>query len=205
MSLPAGHGGVVLGAKLTLQELPGCAAIRLWLVDSATDLDACYRAAWSVEKTPMWAFCWGSGLALARYIFEHPEMVRGKTVVDFGCGSGVVAIAAALVGARAFAVDSDEEALAFASANAAENGVAVEAQAELPDEYDLLLASDVLYEREARDFILGLRSRGKPIVIADALRPGTIAPPEAPFAELASRAFPDVDPPMDRAYFYRLE
>lgn len=205
MSLPAGHPGVVLGAELALQEVPGCAPIRLWLVEAETDLDRCYREAWNVDATPMWAFCWGSGLALARYVLDAPGLVRGKTVVDFGAGSGVVAIAAALAGAeRVVAVDSDRVALAFVRANAEENAVAVETSETLPDEYDLLLAADVLYERGARDFLLGLRRSGRPMVIADALRPGTVPPEEAAFHEAAARAFPDVDPPMDRAYFYRV-
>ncbi len=202
-ALPAGHPGVVLGAPLALQEVPGCAPIRLWLVDAATDLDRCYREAWDVDATPMWAFCWGSGLALARHVLDTPALVRGKVVVDFGAGSGVVAIAAALAGAaRAIAVDTDLTALAFVRANAEANAVRVETSAELPEDHDLLLAADVLYERAARDFLLG-RSPRAAMIVADALRPGTVPPAAPPFHEARSRAFPDVDPPMDRAYFYR--
>ena len=48
---------------------------------------------------PFWAFAWAGGQALARYIVDNPEIVRGKTVLDFGSGSGIAAIAAAKMGA----------------------------------------------------------------------------------------------------------
>ena len=43
---------------------------------------------------PYWAFAWAGGQALSRYVLDHPEEVRGKSVLDFGSGSGLVAIAA---------------------------------------------------------------------------------------------------------------
>ena len=48
---------------------------------------------------PFWAFAWAGGQALARYLLDHPEMVAGRSVLDFGAGSGLVAIAAAKAGA----------------------------------------------------------------------------------------------------------
>jgi predicted nicotinamide N-methyase len=44
---------------------------------------------------PYWAFCWPGGTALARFILDHPHLVQDKRVLDFGCGCGVVGIAAA--------------------------------------------------------------------------------------------------------------
>jgi predicted nicotinamide N-methyase len=46
---------------------------------------------------PYWAFGWSGGQALARYILDHPETVRGRRVLDFGAGCGIASIAAALV------------------------------------------------------------------------------------------------------------
>ncbi len=48
---------------------------------------------------PFWAFAWAGGQALARHIIDHPDLVRGRRVPDFGSGSGLVAIAAAITGA----------------------------------------------------------------------------------------------------------
>lgn len=49
---------------------------------------------------PYWAFAWGGGQALARYILDHPDVVRDKDVIDFGAGGGIVTLAALRAGAR---------------------------------------------------------------------------------------------------------
>src|SRR6201999_1446375 len=48
---------------------------------------------------PFWAFAWAGGQALSRYLLDHPAEVAGRFVLDFGAGSGLVAIAAAKAGA----------------------------------------------------------------------------------------------------------
>src|SRR5262249_23609245 len=48
---------------------------------------------------PYWAFTWNGGKAVARYVLDHPELVKGKHVLDIASGSGIVAIAAAKAGA----------------------------------------------------------------------------------------------------------
>lgn len=73
--------------------------------------------------------------------------VGGKTVVDYGCGSGILSIAAAKLGAaRVYAVDHDAQALAATGDNAAANGVAEKVVAVPPEalaarEADLLVAN----------------------------------------------------------------
>ena len=62
--------------------------------------------------------------------------LRGKTVLDYGCGSGVLAIAALLLGAeRAVCVDIDPQALIATRDNAQENGVADRVQTCLPQDF----------------------------------------------------------------------
>ena len=68
---------------------------------------------------PFWAFAWAGGQALARYVLDHPETVRGKRVLDFGSGSGLVAIAAMKAGAASvLAADIDRFAAAAIELNA---------------------------------------------------------------------------------------
>jgi ribosomal protein L11 methyltransferase len=71
--------------------------------------------------------------------------LKGKYVIDYGCGSGILAIAAALLGAeRVIGVDTDPQALEATRENARRNGVEVEAYlpGNCPDEpCDLLLAN----------------------------------------------------------------
>jgi ribosomal protein L11 methyltransferase len=51
-------------------------------------------------------------------------VLRGKAVLDFGCGSGILALAALKLGAeRAVGVDNDPQALAASADNAERNGV----------------------------------------------------------------------------------
>jgi predicted nicotinamide N-methyase len=77
---------------------------------------------------PFWAFAWAGGRALARYLLDHPEAVHGRRVIDVASGSGLVAIAAAMVGAAAVtAYDIDPLAAAAIAVNAEANGVAVPA------------------------------------------------------------------------------
>lgn len=140
-------------ARLEIQPLPGCPSLRLALINADYPTgplpETVMRA---VIATPAyWAFCWGSGLALARWLLAHPDQVRGRSVVDLGPGSGVVAIAAARAGAaRVIACDNDADALAATAVNARLNGVRVDLVASLeqvPAKQDLLLMADVLYDR----------------------------------------------------------
>ena len=52
---------------------------------------------------PFWAFAWAGGQALARHVLDHPEIVRGRRVIDLASGSGLVGIAAMKAGADACA------------------------------------------------------------------------------------------------------
>lgn len=108
-------------------------------------------------EPPFWAFAWAGGHGLARFVMDRPETVRGLRVLDFACGGGVCAIAAALAGAaRVEAVDVDPLAVAACRRNAALNGVVVAASVAdrvgLPVEgVDVLLAGDIWYDRAAAE------------------------------------------------------
>ncbi len=79
------------------------------------------------------------------WLAAHPPC--GQTVIDFGCGSGILAIAALLLGANhADAVDNDPQTLLATIDNAHKNGVAQRIRTYLPEQYrhqprDLLLAN----------------------------------------------------------------
>lgn len=101
---------------------------------------------------PYWAFAWAGGQALARHVLDHPEAVRNKSVMDFGSGSGLVAIAAVKAGAReVVAADIDVFAGAAITMNAQANAAAV--IVETADvigsarAFDTILVGDMCYER----------------------------------------------------------
>jgi predicted nicotinamide N-methyase len=73
---------------------------------------------------PFWAYPWAGGIALARYLLDHPEQVAGRIVLDMAAGSGLVAIAAALAGAaQVTACDIDPMAVAAIGLNGRANDV----------------------------------------------------------------------------------
>jgi len=108
---------------------------------------------------PYWAFAWAGGQALARYVLDNPEIVRGRVVLDFGSGSGLVAIAAAKAGAASvIAADIDTFAAAAIAANASANAatLAVEQDDVLLHacRWQTVLVGDMCYERPLADLLL---------------------------------------------------
>lgn len=110
--------------------------------------------------SPFWVSAWPGGLALARYLLEHPEIVLGRPVVDVATGSGIVAIAAALAGADSVAAyDTDALAVRAARMNVCLNGVDVEvSRADVrevrPPSGALVTAGDVFYDRSISEAML---------------------------------------------------
>lgn len=108
---------------------------------------------------PYWAFAWAGGQALARYLLDHPENVRGKRVLDIGAGSGLVGLAAAQAGAASvLAADIDAFACAAIRLNAAANGHDIEVTQDdligAPGTWDVILVGDLFYERPLAERLL---------------------------------------------------
>jgi predicted nicotinamide N-methyase len=120
---------------------------------------------------PYWAFAWAGGQALARYILDNSHLVSGRRVIDIASGSGLVAIAAAMAGAKqVVANDVDMLSIVALSLNASINNSLIEANpADLlaqdsafdPTGVDVVLLGDVFYDRElaTRACALMLRCR----------------------------------------------
>lgn len=149
------------------------------------------------DDSPFWAFPWAGGQALARHLLDQPRLVRGRRVLDFASGSGLVAIAAARAGASAvLAVDIDPFCAAAIPLNADLNGVSLEVRLGdlVGDELtgvDLVLAGDVFYERELAErglaWFRGLARRGIAVLAGD---PGRLYSPAGGVAELARYQVP---------------
>ncbi|WP_217574251.1 methyltransferase [Mesorhizobium sp. GbtcB19] len=140
---------------------------------------------------PFWAFAWAGGQGLARYVLDHPTIVRGRRVLDFATGSGLVAIAAIKAGAaEVIAADIDPFCETAIALNLEAN--AVEAQflgvdcVDSDDGWDVVLAGDVFYDKAFADRLLpwfaGLRARGTDILVGD---PGRAYLPKTGLQSLA--------------------
>lgn len=142
---------------------------------------------------PYWAFAWAGGQALARYILDNPEIVKGKRVLDFASGSGIVAIAAMKAGAMsARAVDIDAFACKAAELNGVENDVDVWVRMEdvvgrPNDGWDVILAGDIYYEKPLADrveaWMRDLAADGATVLIGD---PGRAYLPKDTMEKLAT-------------------
>ncbi len=159
-------------ARLVATALPGT-ELKLWLID-ADNMDRAFSPDETrriLEEPPYWSFCWASGLALARFLAEHPHWVAGKRVLDFGAGSGVAGIAAVRAGAaEVVACDLDPLALAACRANAELNDVQLGYSADFfaeTDRFDLILVADVLYDRANLPLLDQFLSRGRQALVAD--------------------------------------
>lgn len=160
-------------AQVVPVTLPDCGGLELFLLNGDFPQDALtpQEMEWALNEPSYWLFCWASGLAQARRILTEPELVRGKTVLDFGTGSGVVAVAAALAGAsRVVACDIDPVSLEAAAANAALNGVTLELAGDffgIHECFDLLFGADVLYDVANRGFLPAFLDKADVVWLAD--------------------------------------
>jgi predicted nicotinamide N-methyase len=102
-------------------------------------------------------------------VLDHPDLVRGKRVLDLATGSGLVAIAAARAGAaEVAAADVDPDAVAAARRNAAANDVSLAETVERPD---VLLAGDAFYTGSVAEQmtkqLLAARRAGTRVLVGD--------------------------------------
>jgi predicted nicotinamide N-methyase len=181
--------------------------IRLHL---ATEITPIWQAteeslARSALPPPFWAFAWAGGQALARYLLDHPEQVAGQFVLDFGAGSGLVAIAAAKAGAASvLAAEIDHFAATAIAANAALNDAAVTVTtANVIDtadpRWEVVTAGDVCYEQPMADraiaWLRALAARGDLVLLGD---PGCAYLPTEGLCERARYFVPTSREPEDR-------
>ncbi len=152
--IPLSHRRAIVARHTRLRPVPGVDGIRLHLADDAGPVWRATEAELGTANAPIpfWAFAWAGGLALVRYLAEHPDEVRGRRVLDFATGSGLVAIAAGRAGAaEILAADVDPFAAVAVEMNARANGVRIDYLGrdlleEPPPNVDVLLAADTWYE-----------------------------------------------------------
>jgi predicted nicotinamide N-methyase len=163
---------------------------------------------------PFWAFAWAGGQGLARYVLDHPQIVRGRTVLDFASGSGLVAIAAAKAGAASVvAADIDPFTAAAIAINAAANDVELHSTAAdligTDHGWDVVLAGDVFYDQSLAGrlvpWLAALAGRGAVVLVGDPGRsylPAQLLEPLAEYRIAVTRALEDAE--IKRTTVWRL-
>ncbi len=151
-------------------------SIRLFLGSDVTPLWSATEA--YLERNnmapPFWAFAWPGAEALARHITDHPELVRGRSVLDFAAGCGLAGLACARAGAAVDACETDPFAVAAIILNSTHNNLILNViYGDLVGtecRWDVILCGDVCYEASMTAHILPwLRNcaRQALVIIAD--------------------------------------
>lgn len=173
---------------------PQAPEIRLHLASKITPIWEASEAILAREGVPppFWAFAWPGGQALARHILDHPEIVRGRTVLDFAGGCGLIAIAAAKSGAKSVTcADIDPFALAATRLNAELNKVTIAfEESDLVGRenqgWDVVLSGDICYEKPLAErvttWLRTLAGGGAVVMIGD---PGRDYLPKEGLVEVA--------------------
>jgi len=134
------------------------------------------------DLCPYFGVLWPSGIALAEFIGEHPELVRGKKVLELGCGLGLPSLVSSYLGGKVLATDYHPDVEEYYLRNCRHSSVESsykrlnwrESKEDIGT-FDIVIGSDVLYEsKHAREVASGLIRFLKPggrILLSDPLRP----------------------------------
>ena len=198
MALTPTDGEAFIRANTSLLAPPHVPEISLHLADEAHEL--WLKTEEELEAIglppPFWAFAWAGGQGLARYLLDHPETVRGRRVLDFASGSGLVAIAAAKAGAaHVLAADIDPFCAAAIRLNVEANSVAADFTGRnligADDGWDVVLAGDVFYDKalavRLTPWFSSLAARGAAVLVGD---PGRSYLPKERLVRLAEYQVP---------------
>lgn len=153
-----------------------------------------------IAEPAYWAFCWGSGLALAQYLLgvhtPGNAWIHGKTVLDIGSGSGVAGIAAAMAGAAdVWACDNDADALAATASNAALNQQSLALYSELnqvPQGADIAILADVLYDKSNLPLLQQAQRLATQVLVADSRIDRLPDPAYVEVAQIQALTFPNL-------------
>ncbi len=197
MSLSPGDRRAFILANTALGTAEVTPEIRLYLASKLTPLWQSTEQLFETQNIapPFWSFVWPGSAALARHVLDHPELVRGRRVLDFAAGCGLAGIACALAGAASVtAAEIDPLACAAIRLNAAANNVSIAVHdgdiIGQNGDWDVIIAGDIFYEAPMTRHVLPWlrdRARHATVLVAD---PGRAYAPRDGFVELTRMTVP---------------
>lgn len=105
------------------------------------------------DLCPYFGILWPAAEGLAIYLNDHPELVKGKSVLELGCGLGLPSIVASHLGGKVLATDFHPDVEEYFKRNCRHSVIHCDYQRlnwreERTDLglYDVVMGSDVLYE-----------------------------------------------------------
>lgn len=134
------------------------------------------------DLCPYFGVLWPSSIALSEFISEHPELVKGKKVLELGCGLGLPSLVSSHLGGEVLATDYHPDVEEYYLRNCRHSSVKSfyrrlnwREGTEDIGKFDIVIGSDVLYEsKHASEVASGLIRFLKPdgiILLSDPLRP----------------------------------
>ena len=208
---PAEHPGltehirrVLKTGKITATRMPLTPEIHLYLLNQDYPRHNLTREETQalMNEPPFWSFCWSSGQVLARWIMDRKELVEGRSVLDFGTGSGIVAVAAALsVARKVLACDIDPVSLEAVKANAELNQVEIEVSKDVESAagkgLDVILAADVLYDGDIFPCVTRFPDLASDVILADSRVRDLILDPYRKIGQGQAVTCPDLQEPEE--------
>lgn len=177
-------GPASLAGGVPLTAFTFAIAGRTWTIRAVRDQGALLSACDAFTEFPFGLLLWESAPALAEALVADAKPLRGTSVLEIGAGAGLVGLVAASLGARVRQVDHSAAAVDLARANAADNAISGIDTLTAdwndwrdPQHYDLILGSDILYDRESFAPLLAIFERnvapGGRVLLSDPVRGDT--------------------------------
>jgi predicted nicotinamide N-methyase len=168
--------------RLPLVEFDVMIGSRSWTMCAVQNQDALVDLTDELEHLPYGFLLWESALGLARHLYQRPETVAGKRILELGCGLGLPGLVARTLGGNVTQTDHQPGVLALAGKNASANNVEGVDQVladwrdwRIRSKFELLIGADILYDREMHHHLETIFTRsispGGTLLVADPGRP----------------------------------
>ena len=155
---------------------------RVWEVICVQDEDTLLDFTTELDYFPYGFLLWEAAIGLSRMLNSAPALVAGKRVLELGTGVGLPGLVAQSLGASVCQTDYQAQLLWLSQLNAKQNAIegittfVADWQAwKHPERYDVILGSDILYDRSVHFYLEEVFARavepGGKLLLSDPGRP----------------------------------